>query len=137
MKAATADAAEASKQSAKAAEASLHINRPFLLVTGMSMMPPARPDDKLHVINVIVENFGTGPADVRDYVALADLLDSPNDEPFSESDPPVSHPPDEGEHLQDPLIRVGETAKERIHVVVELGAEERKQMVCGEKKIAS
>lgn len=82
MKRATGEAAEAAKQSAKATEAALHVNRPFLIVAMPEMKGVfEKVEDAMRYVPkcvlISVENFGTGPADIIDICAYIVSFDPP------------------------------------------------------------
>jgi hypothetical protein len=68
--------AVAAEQNARATEAALHVNRPFLLVTDVKFVDvnrDGRADELLYIyeFDVCLRNFGVGPADIVDYIAGA------------------------------------------------------------------
>jgi hypothetical protein len=130
MKKATSDAAQAAAKSADAAQAALHADRPYLLVTDVLMAGSGSPTGALHVIPIKFENFGSGPADIQDYIAEPDVLPWPKpDAP----DPVAWHSPEEGNRLHDSLVRAGETIG--IEAPIFLDEQKRQQMVDGNTKL--
>jgi len=109
----------AAKAAADAAEAALHINRPFLLVTevkSISLTRDGRGDEILYIyeFEVCLRNFGVGPADIVDYIAGAAVRNvSIPVQPVVE--PQVCYAPT-GRRLSESLVAPGETAKGRIKV---------------------
>jgi hypothetical protein len=59
------DAAAASKASARAADASLHVYRPFLIVESVSMPPNLNSSTLPVSFRINIRNAGIGPADLR------------------------------------------------------------------------
>ena len=97
--------ANATTKSADAAEAALHANRPFLLITGMRS--EKAETGYLYTIYVRIRNFGIGPADIQDYCIDAEFLDPPIP-PGAWELIPWWYGPDQGFALQDPLVISGE-----------------------------
>jgi hypothetical protein len=116
----TEEMTKATAQSAETAIAALEISRPFLLVIGMSIKFPNRPEGNLYVIHVQVKNFGTGPADVRDYVTEVERMNYPT----GLTDPSAWHPPDDGKRPDDPLIMGGEEPWDRFDGAIMLNPQE-------------
>lgn len=110
MKKATAEAAEA-------AEAALHIDRPFLLVTEVKFINltfDGRADELLCIyeFEVCSRNFGVGPADIVDYIAGAAVHNiSIQMQPIVE--PQIQYA-STGRRLNDSLVAPNEWAEGRI-----------------------
>jgi hypothetical protein len=124
----------------KAAEAALDVNRPFLLVTNVSV--EIRHSDFVSnadiqirhtfFVNVALKNFGVSPADIIDYTAAAEPLDPPRRPDFK--DPPVWYGP--LEYLNEPIIGPGEPVPDRIHTGNGFTDREYQMLAMHEKKIA-
>jgi hypothetical protein len=119
----TAQMVEATKQSAKATEAALHINRPFLLVTRIlndDVFHDGSTDTVWHnyYFRLELRNFGVGPADIVDFIAKAEPLNSSADQ--ARRDPAVWYGPNEGDQINDSLIAPSEITSERISIPTSL-----------------
>jgi hypothetical protein len=64
MKKATGEAAEAARQNARAADASLHVYRPFLIVRSVSVDPSTTDSMIPEKFKIEIRNDGIGPADI-------------------------------------------------------------------------
>ena len=134
MERATGEAAEAAKQSAQAAEASLHADRPFLLVIGIAVEVSGLGEfsDKNLTAAIALRNFGNGPADIIDYIAEAELFDSPM---VVRRDPPVWYGPDVGDRINDSLIGPNEMVKGRLFATLSMNSQEYASAFAEEKRI--
>ncbi len=113
MKKATADAA-------KAAEAALHIDRPFLLVTSITgeishadmaeNNPAIRRFRHNLYFAVALKNYGVSPADIVEYTADVCLLDPPKPPNFRDPPPAYGQP----SQLNDSIIGPHEPVPDRI-----------------------
>jgi hypothetical protein len=117
----TADMTTATAQAAKAAEAALHIDRPFLLVTDVKCIESTRDGRANEILyiyefDVCLRNFGVGPADIVDYIAVAAVRSVPPPstilEPIVEPEAPRYAPV--GRRLSDSLVAPNEWAERRI-----------------------
>jgi hypothetical protein len=106
---------EATKAAAAAAEASLHIYRPFLLVTGVECADVKVVNGMLiHKFTIRLKNFGVGPADIVTYVAGADPHDTPIGIVTQIKEPDIRYVPERGNRLSDSVIGPGERVDDRI-----------------------
>jgi hypothetical protein len=134
MEGATRDAAKAATQSAQAAEAALHADRPFLLVTAIKVdtFGLGKFGEKNLHIAVVVRNFGNGPADITDYIAETELFDPPT---HGRSDPPVWHGPNDGQRINDSLIAPHETVEDRLLTSLSMSREEYASAFSDDKRV--
>jgi hypothetical protein len=131
----TKEMSETAKQSARAAEVALHINRPFLLVTktgvariqGQQIVdftkpPPTTSTTPMDVLKnpltslrfkIELRNFGVGPADIKDYFCEAELFDPPRPQ-NGLNDPVVVYQDSQCNRLNDSLIAPNETVDDRL-----------------------
>jgi hypothetical protein len=106
----------AAKAAADAAEAALHVDRPFLLVTGVECTDTKFINGILtHKFAIHLKNFGVGPADIATYIAGADPLDAPYSFTTGETkEPALTYVPERGSRLSDSLVGPGDEANDRI-----------------------
>jgi hypothetical protein len=129
-----------SRRSVEAAENSLDIYRPFLLVTNVAVeirhsdfVSDADIQIRHHfLVNVALKNFGVSPADIIDYTAAAEPLDPPKRPDFI--DPPVWY--GAAEYLYEPIIGPGEAVPDRIHTGNGFTDREYQTLAIHEKRIA-
>lgn len=131
----TQEMSKTAKQSARAAEAALHINRPFLLVTktgvarthgqqivDFTKAPPTSSTTPMDVLKnpltslrfkIELRNFGVSPADIKDYFCEAEIFDPPKPQ-NGLNDPVVVYQDAECNRLNDSLIGPNETVDDRL-----------------------
>jgi hypothetical protein len=118
--------------------ATLHVDRPFLLVTGVSctnVVRDGRGDSAWHhyTFTITMRNFGVGPADVIGYGIWAVPFDRPT---TAEDEPDIQYLPKvQGEPLADSLVASGELAKDRISQIGTLSDTQYQSAKMGEKWI--
>jgi hypothetical protein len=142
----TGEMSETAKQSAHAAEAALHVSRPFLLVTktgvtriaGQQIVdftkpPPTSSTTAMDVLNnpltilrfnIELRNFGVGPADIKDYFCDAEIFEPPKPK-NGLNDPVVIYQDSECNRLNDSLIGPNETVDDRLVATISVYAAER------------
>jgi hypothetical protein len=127
------------KDMKKATEAALDINRPFLLVTNINLNQPLSYDVETDFYNfcfrIEIKNFGISPADIIDYIANAEPLDPPKF-PDRKDDPSISYGPNEGQQINDSIIRHGETSSFRLLVGTEVNETGYQVLKKDEKRMA-
>jgi len=79
----------ATRKMQTASEAALHVNRPFLLVTDVKCLRFTRDgstNEMLYIyeFDVCLRNFGIGPADIVDYIAVAAARNIPTEATFAD-----------------------------------------------------
>lgn len=77
------------RQSIEVSRLALQINRPFLLVAELANLTERRYPSPFKFIveaNVALRNFGTGPADILDYIAEAEIYNTPPPDPDPDYD---------------------------------------------------
>jgi len=106
-------------QTAEISRLALQVNRPFLLVTELvNLKEQSVPDPFGFIVeaDVALRNFGTGPADIIDYIVVADIYDLPPPDPDPDYD---AMEPNE---LNNSVVAPNETATDKIHAIISLGA---------------
>ncbi len=104
-------------QSAEVARLALQVNRPFVLVTGLNLRERLYPDRPFRFIveaDVILKNFGTGPADIIDYIVETELFRIPPPDPDPDYDTMQAN------QLNNSLIAPNESDASMIHAVISL-----------------
>ncbi len=104
----------------KATEATLHVGRPFLLVTDVAVRvshsdPDIGPSVAVKFIHhfyfdIAIKNFGVSPADILDVTSTAEPLDPPK--PPDYRDPAVAY--ENVGQLNDSIVSPGEAIPDRI-----------------------
>jgi len=83
----------------------------------------------------VLHNFGVGPADIMDYIAEAELFDSPALFQAQINDPPILYRENEVRRLNDSLIAPGEEVQKRIHATITISPTEDTQITNDTKRI--
>lgn len=122
-----------------AMQGALEVNRPFLLVTGVScakVVPYEREDSAWHhhTFAITMRNFGVGPADITGY----GIWSVPYNRPTTAEDEPVIQylPKVRGAPLADSLVAPGEVAKDKITEIGTLSDVQYQAAKMGEKWIS-
>jgi len=130
MHKATEDAATAAMKSAEVAEAALDTNRPYLFVTEVHVRAISGVRDGW-VAHITLENFGSGPADLVDYVATGGVYDAPiqNPDPArARPDPLITYADNEGTPYTNVPIRPGKSAPDCLPAEVVIDPADKGQL---------
>lgn len=99
-------------------KAAIHVGRPFLLVTEVHVRTVKDDQNAIFTADFTLHNFGTGPADIVDYIAEGDVFDAPVQNPdrrVERPDPRIAYGRKEGGPIGDPLV--APAADFRSHIV--------------------
>lgn len=121
------------RQSIEVSRLALQINRPFLLVTELANLTEQRDPSPFKFIveaDVALRNFGTGPADILDYIVEAEIYNIPPPDPDPDYDTIKANT------LNDSLVAANETVADRIHAIIALDGPEYESVMREQKRIA-
>ncbi|MGB8411370.1 MAG: hypothetical protein WCE23_00950 [Candidatus Binatus sp.] len=103
---ASKSAADAARDSAKAAKAAVHQNRPFVLVKEIAH------EDRGVTIYIVCDNAGTGPADIIEMMLAPQVFEAPKNIVRGLYVPPLPHyRPEHRLRIGDTVMRAGEIGR--------------------------